>query len=83
MVELFLERYHYHRPHMGLKMRTPLRKEDECRISTRIKCLLDNTKQHLKNLFCLNPEISGAHNIVFLTPGELSGNVNAVGGKIG
>jgi transposase len=34
MVELFLERYHYHRPHMGLKMRTPLRKEDECRIST-------------------------------------------------
>ena len=34
MVELFLERYHYHRPHMGLKMRTPLRKEGECRIST-------------------------------------------------
>jgi transposase len=34
MVELFLERYHYHRPHMGLKMRPPLRKEDECRIST-------------------------------------------------
>ena len=34
MVELFLERYHYHRPHMGLGMRTPLRKEDECRIST-------------------------------------------------
>ena len=34
MVELFLERYHYHRPHMGLRMRTPLRKEDECRIST-------------------------------------------------
>jgi len=34
MVELFLERYHYHRPHMGLSMRTPLRKEDECRIST-------------------------------------------------
>jgi transposase len=34
MVELFLERYHYHRPHMGLRMRTPLRKEDECRVST-------------------------------------------------
>ena len=34
MVELFLERYHYHRPHMGLRMRTPLRKGDECRIST-------------------------------------------------
>ena len=34
MVELFLERYHYHRPHMELRMRTPLRKEDECRIST-------------------------------------------------
>ena len=34
MVELFLERYHYHRPHMGLGMKTPLRKEDECRIST-------------------------------------------------
>lgn len=34
MVELFLERYHYHRPHMGLRMRTPLRKEDKCRIST-------------------------------------------------
>ncbi len=34
MVELFLERYHYHRPHMGLRMRTPLRKEDDCRIST-------------------------------------------------
>jgi transposase len=34
MVELFLERYHYHRPHMGLSMKTPLRKEDECRIST-------------------------------------------------
>jgi len=33
MVELFLERYHYHRPHMGLRMRTPLRRE-ECRIST-------------------------------------------------
>jgi len=34
MVELFLERYHYHRPHMGLRMKTPLRKEEECRIST-------------------------------------------------
>ena len=34
MVELFLERYHYHRPHMGLRMKTPLRKESECRIST-------------------------------------------------
>jgi transposase len=34
MVELSLERYHYHRPHMGLRMKTPLRKEDECRIST-------------------------------------------------
>ena len=34
MVESFLERYHYHRPHMGLSMMTPLRKEDECRIST-------------------------------------------------
>jgi len=34
MVELFLERYHYHRPHMGLSMRTPLKKEDDCRIST-------------------------------------------------
>jgi transposase InsO family protein len=33
MVELFLERYHYHRPHMGLRMTTPLGKE-ECRIST-------------------------------------------------
>ena len=34
MVELFLKRYHYHRPHMGLRVKTPLRKEDECRIST-------------------------------------------------
>ena len=34
MVELFLERYHYHRPHMGLRMNTPLRKENECRIFT-------------------------------------------------
>ena len=34
MVDLFLERYHYHRPHMGLRMMTPLRQEDECRIST-------------------------------------------------
>ena len=34
MAELSLGRYHYHRPHMGLRMRTPLRKEDKCRIST-------------------------------------------------
>lgn len=34
LVELFLERYHYHRPHMGLRMRTPLTKEGDCRIST-------------------------------------------------
>jgi len=34
MVELFLERYHYHRPHMGIRMKTPLIKEEECRIST-------------------------------------------------
>ena len=33
MVELFLKRYHYHRPHMGIGMMTPLKKE-ECRIST-------------------------------------------------
>lgn len=33
MVELFLKRYHYHRPHMGIGMATPLRKE-VCRIST-------------------------------------------------
>jgi transposase len=34
MVDLFLERYHYHRPHMGIRMKTPLKKEKECRIST-------------------------------------------------
>ena len=34
MVVLFLKRYHYHQPHMGPGMKTPLRREDECRIST-------------------------------------------------
>ena len=36
MVEDFLIRYHYHRPHMGLNMRPPLvnLKERDCRIST-------------------------------------------------
>ncbi len=35
VVELFLERYHYHRPHMGLGMTPPLlKKEDDWRIST-------------------------------------------------
>ena len=37
MVESFLERYHYHRPHMGLGMKTPLcslKKEADCRIFT-------------------------------------------------
>ncbi len=35
MVEDFLVRYHYHRPHMGLGMTPPLlKKEDDCRIST-------------------------------------------------
>jgi len=36
MVESFLKRYHYHRPHMGLGMRTPLTsvKEVDCRIFT-------------------------------------------------
>ncbi len=34
-VELFLVRYHYHRPHMGLGMTPPLLdKEGHCRIST-------------------------------------------------
>jgi len=32
MVESFLERYHYHRPHMGLGMKTPLIKSSDCRI---------------------------------------------------
>ena len=36
MVESFLKRYHYHRPHMGLMMKPPLSipKEVDCRIST-------------------------------------------------
>lgn len=36
MVELFLNRYHYHRPHMGIGMKPPLLnlQEDDCRIST-------------------------------------------------
>jgi transposase len=35
MVEAFLIRYHYHRPHMGLGMTPPLlEKEENCRIST-------------------------------------------------
>ena len=36
MVESFLKRYHYHRPHMGLGMRPPLTsvKEGDCRIFT-------------------------------------------------
>ena len=36
MVESFLQRYHYHRPHMGLGMKPPLlsEKEEDCRIST-------------------------------------------------
>ncbi len=35
LVEQFLDRYHYHRPHMGLGMKPPLtRKETDCRIST-------------------------------------------------
>ena len=35
LVEKFLDRYHYHRPHMGKGMKTLLqRKETDCRIST-------------------------------------------------
>lgn len=35
LVESFIERYHYHRPHMSLNMTPPLiKKEGECRIST-------------------------------------------------
>ena len=35
LVEQFLDRYHYHRPHMGIGMKPPLtRKETDCRIST-------------------------------------------------
>lgn len=31
-VESFLDRYHYHRPHMGLGMKPPLTRESDCRI---------------------------------------------------
>lgn len=34
LVETFLDRYHYHRPHMGIGMKPPLQREDDCRIST-------------------------------------------------
>ena len=35
LVESFLKRYHYHRPHMGLGMTPPLiKKEADCRIFT-------------------------------------------------
>lgn len=36
MVESFLQRYHYHRPHMSLGMKPPLlsEKKEDCRIST-------------------------------------------------
>ena len=36
MVESFLKRYHYHRPHMSLNMTPPLsdKKEEDCRIFT-------------------------------------------------
>ncbi len=35
LVEAFLKRYHYHRPHMGLGMTPPLvKKEEDCRIFT-------------------------------------------------
>ena len=36
MVESFLQRYHYHRPHMGLNMKPPIndKKEVDCRIFT-------------------------------------------------
>ena len=36
LVESFLKRYHYHRPHMGIGMKPPLpnRKEVDCRIFT-------------------------------------------------
>lgn len=35
MVEIFLNRYHYHRPHMGIGMRPPLiNLEENCRIFT-------------------------------------------------
>lgn len=32
LVESFLERYHYHRPHMGLGMKPPLTRQPDCRI---------------------------------------------------
>lgn len=34
LVEEFLDRYHYHRPHMGLGMKPPLAREEDCRIFT-------------------------------------------------
>ncbi len=34
LVEIFLDRYHYHRPHMGIGMKPPLPRKDDCRIST-------------------------------------------------
>ncbi len=34
LVEQFLDRYHYHRPHMGIGMKPPLPRKDDCRIST-------------------------------------------------
>ena len=34
LVEEFLDRYHYHRPHMGIGMKPPLQRKDDCRIST-------------------------------------------------
>jgi transposase len=34
LVEKFLDRYHYHRPHMGIGMKPPLTRKDDCRIST-------------------------------------------------
>jgi transposase InsO family protein len=35
LVESFLSRYHYHRPHMGLNMTPPLlKRKDDCRIFT-------------------------------------------------
>ncbi len=34
LVEQFLDRYHYHRPHMGKGMKPPLTRKDDCRIST-------------------------------------------------
>jgi len=34
LVEQFLDRYHYHRPHMGKDMKPPLSRKDDCRIST-------------------------------------------------